>query len=669
MPKQYEMKIARRALVATAAVIAALLLATTAYVLIAVQREHTSRENLGRFAPRIEKSGIALRDLNKNGKIDPYEDPSTDLEARVDDLMARMQTAEKVGLMLRPSILPGHDGRLLDAWSGVFAQGMGTLEAIVGRHIRHFRVDDAIAPAAMARWQNRVQEVAERTRLGIPVTLSSNPRHHLGQPTPGNTHDSGKFSRWPAPLGLAATRNAALVEKFGKIANQEYRAVGLRNTLSPVADLATEPRWARIANTFGEDASLAATMVRAYIRGFQGITPGPESVLCMTKHFPGAGPQNEGLDSHFSYGGEQAYPGDNFAYHLIPFEAALQAGTAQMMPQYAIATGQTEEEVAAGFNHELITGLLRDRYGFDGVVCTNWESITPRSMGPIEILHSRSFGVEELSIPERFEKALDAGVDQFGGEDDPAPLIGLVDSGKVENERLDRSVRRILRDKFRLGLFDNPYVDAEAADALCGKPEFRAAGLDAQRKSIVLLQNTRIDEQTVLPLGRQQRIYLEGFDPAIAARYATVVATKEEAEVILARVRTPWVEQSPGTLGDWLLNSRFHQGGLEFQSAEREHLMEMARDKPTVLAVLLDRPAILSEVTQVTAGMVAHFGASDEALLDVIFGRFAPTGKLPLELPSSMDAVREQREDVPYDSAEPLFPFGFGLSYERRQEG
>jgi len=197
---------------------------------------------------------------------------------------------------------------------------------------------------------------------------------------------TGGFSQWPGPIGLAATRDPTLVREFGDIARREYLAVGIRVALHPMADLATEPRWARIQGTFGEDAELSSRIVSAYIEGFQGETLSPESVACMTKHFPGGGPQKDGEDPHFSYGKEQVYPGGNFDYHLIPFEAALEAGTAQIMPYYGMPVGLAVEEVGFGFNKDVVTGLLRGKYGFDGVVCTDWTLLTPvEAMGQVLI--------------------------------------------------------------------------------------------------------------------------------------------------------------------------------------------------------------------------------------------------------------------------------------------
>lgn len=659
------MKLVRRIVIGLCAVIAVVLLAITTVVGLSARRDDLAAEKLGRNAPKIEVDGLRIRDLNKNGEVDPYEDPRAETDDRIEDLLGQMTIEEKAGLMLQPMMFMEASGDVVDGWGGAFMPGFGTTDLIVGREIRHFNLANASGCRAMAEWHNRVQDIAERTRLGIPVTVSTDPRHGVRAAGFAASVSAEGFSLWPEPIGLAATRDPELVRRFGQIANQEYRAVGFRTALHPMADLSTEPRWGRTAGTFGEDAELVSTLVAAYIEGFQGDEIGSESVLCMTKHFPGGGPQKDGLDAHFSYGGDQTYPGDQFEHHLLPFEAAIAAGTAQMMPYYGVPVGQTSEDVAMGFNHEIITGLLRERFGFDGVVCADWQIVVPRKVGPFEILHARDFGVEDLSIPERYAKALDAGLDQFGGEEEPEPLIEIIRSGRISEDRIDQSMRRILRDKFRLGLFDDPYVDADAADEICNRREFAKAGADAQRRSIVLLQNDEVlDGGPVLPLDRETKLFIENVDPAVAARYATVVPTLEEADVALVRVDAPWRDHPPETIGDRIFNAIFHQGDLDFQGEELERLRSTARTKPTILVVYLERPAVLTEVADLTAGILAEFGATDEAVLDVAFGRSPPQGKLPFELPSSMGAVRAQKEDVPHDSEDPLFPYGFGLTYD-----
>ena len=287
------------------------------------------------------------------------------IEERVDELLARMTLEEKVGLMFHAPIFMNPDGTLLD----------DTEERIAGRHLNHFNIYSAPGPRQHAEWHNRLQDLAKTTRLRIPVTISSDPRHSFAENFAAAWSATG-FSQWPEPIGFGALGDVDAVREFGDIARREYRAVGIHVALHPMADLATEPRWARIMHTFGEDGELAARLVAAYIRGFQGEELGPQSVACMTKHFPGGGPQLDGEDPHFAYGKDQVYPGGMFEYHMRVFEAAFEAGTAQIMPYYGRPVGTPLEEVGFGFNRDVVTGLLRERYGFDGVVCTDWGLVT-----------------------------------------------------------------------------------------------------------------------------------------------------------------------------------------------------------------------------------------------------------------------------------------------------
>ena len=225
-----------------------------------------------------------------------------------------------------------------------------TEDLVAGLHLNHFNLLGNVSdPALVAAWHNTLQELAASTRLGIPVTLSTDPRHSFSD-NPGTAFIAGPFSQWPETIGLAAIGDEALVERFADIARQEYIAVGLRVALHPQVDLATEPRWARQVATFGEDAELTGELGAAYIRGFQGAALRAGSVSTMTKHFPGGGPQKDGEDPHFAYGREQVYPGGQFELHLKPFEAAIAAGARQMMPYYGMPVGTEYEEVGFGFN-------------------------------------------------------------------------------------------------------------------------------------------------------------------------------------------------------------------------------------------------------------------------------------------------------------------------------
>ncbi|HVM56875.1 MAG TPA: glycoside hydrolase family 3 C-terminal domain-containing protein, partial [Gaiellaceae bacterium] len=224
---------------------------------------------------------------------------------------------------------------------------------------------------------------------------------------------------------------------------------------------------------------------------------------------------------------------------------------------------------------------------------------------------------------------------------------------RIAESRIDESARRILRDKFRLGLFDDPYVDPDAAAAICGSDAFRAAGADAQRRALVLLANDGL-----LPLAAGSRLYLEGVPAAAAAAYGEVVERPEDADAAIVFRTAPFEPRSAT-----FIETLFHAGSLEFPAEERDRILEVARAVPTVLVVHLDRPAILTGLVDACGATVGSFGASPDAILDLVFGRVSPTGKLPFELPSSMDAVRAQKPDVPCDSERPLFPLGHGLSY------
>ncbi len=578
----------------------------------------------------------------------PYQDPQRPIDERVEDLLARMTLAEKAGLMFHPMAFIMPDGTF-DADMSMMDQP--SLRQMTDKGINHFGLAGAASAKATASWVNQLQAMAMSSRLGIPLTMSSDPRHGFSS-NPGAFFATPDFSQWPEPPGLAAIGDANLVEEFADIARQEYLAVGFRAALHPMVDLATEPRWARVNGTFGEDAQLAAKLTKAYIRGFQGKALGAESVACMTKHFPGGGPQKDGEDSHFEYGREQVYPGDNFDYHLLPFEAAFEAGTAMIMPYYSMPVGTEHEEVGFAYNKGIITGLLREKYGFDGVVCTDWGTLTDMELFG-KPFPARAWGVEDLSLSQRILKSLEAGVDQFGGESCAEALVELARDGKVSEERLDISVRRLLRDKFRLGLFDNPYVDERAAPNIAGNPAFRAAGDLAQRKSITLLMNANC-----LPLKGRPKLYIENIDADTAGQYGDVAAEPGDADFAILRLRAPFEARD-----QYFLEEHFHAGSLAFDAAEIQRIQAIAAETATIVDIYLERPAVMPEIAACSAALLANYGASDAALLDIVFGRFKPGGRLPFELPSSMDAVRAQRSDVPRDSADPLYEFGHGLSY------
>ncbi|KAK8041944.1 beta-glucosidase D [Apiospora rasikravindrae] len=591
---------------------------------------------------------------NAQGATLPYRDASLSVDERVDDLLQRMTLEEKAGQMFHSQLNMGPDGTLDQGVPGT----RNSTDFMLGTQmLTHFNLVGEITDARKtAEFVNRVQQhILDTTPLGIPLTLSTDPRHAFTENI-GTGFRAGRFSQWPETLGLAALRDAKLVRRFAEVARAEYLAVGIRAALHPQVDLTTEPRWARISGTFGEDADLTAEMLSAYILGLQGETFGPASVTTVTKHFPGGGPMENGEDSHFAYGKNQTYPGKNLEYHLIPFKAAIAVGARQMMPYYSRPIGTEYDPVGFGFNKGIVTGLLREELGFDGIVVTDWGLITDANILGQD-MPARAWGVEHLTELERAAMVLEAGCDQFGGETRPELIVQLVKEGTVAEARLDVSIRRLLREKFLLGLFDNPFVDADAADQIVGRQEYVDEGAAAQRRAYTLLTN----HDDVLPLQdtANKKFYIEGFNATyLERRGLAVVKTPQEADYALLRLEAPFEPRSGG------FESRYHAGSLEYSTQERERQATIYAAVPTVVDMTMDRPAAVPEVAERAAALLANFGSGPDAFLDVVLGAAAPEGKLPFDMPRSMEAVEAQMEDVPFDTVDPVFKFGHGLRYD-----
>lgn len=621
----------------------------------------------GRKVPTLTVDNLSFKDLNKNGRLDQYEDWRLPVDARVADLVSQMTIEEKAGLMVHASLMgfTGPGGVVLDAPAGGGGMPPGInlrqggaepmdrptpKELVLARHVRYILVrPNPREPAEItARFSNGVQELAESSRLGIPIAFSTDPRHS-GQRMPGQQAAepvAPNLSQWPEQIGFAAIGDPNVVRAFGRIARREYRALGITVTLSPMADLATEPRWNRITGTFGEDAKLAAQLTRAYVESFQGKQIGPESVMTVTKHFPGDGPVKGGFDPHNDYGKWQVYPGNNFDYHLAPFQAAFAAGTGAIMPGYAIPVGK--DTVGMAFSKTIVTDLLRGKFGFDGLVVTDW-------------LRNMPWGVEDLTEKQRQQRIVAAGCDQIGGDNNPKYMIELVKEGAISEARISESARRALKPLFQLGLFENPYVDPEQTKAIVAADEFIQAGLQAQRNSVVLLKNG----QDILPLAGKPKLYLENMSKAAASKYGSVVDELKDADLAIIKVNAPFAVHEGG--GGFFRGA--HEGTLAYAGAENAKELDAikrlaAAGKPVVVCLYLERPAVLSEWIDQVSAVLAHFSASDQALLEIIFGRHRPSGKLPFDLPRDMASVEAQKEDVPHDLKNPLFRFGFGLTFK-----
>ena len=597
----------------------------------------------------LKSDDLTFRDLNKNNLLDVYEDHRITSEIRVNDLLARMTTEEKVGQMFHPPFTLNPD--LLMLIYEIAIRGNKLTEAkIVFDNITHFNLYGNPSPSELAKKINYFQQIASKTRLGIPITISSDPIHEVPKGGGVASFSVDGYSKWPSQLGFAATNDPSIIQNFAEIARDEYLATGIRTALHPMSDLATEPRWARNFGTFGSNAELSSKMTLAYMDGFQGKNISAKSVHTMVKHFPGGGPQESGLDPHLYSGRNQNYPGNNFDYHLLPFKDAIKNNLKVIMPYYGIPIGMTNEDVAMGYNKYILSDLLREELGFDGVVCSDWGIIT-----------GRHWGVDNLSIRERYKKSLLAGIDQYGGEDDPEQIINLINDNEISIERINNSVRRILINKFDLGLFDNPYVDEKLIKDRVATDKNIASGLDAQRKSIVLLENDGI-----LPLKNEQSIFVDGLDKRIASSFGKVVNDPKKADIIIMYIHTVFngnQESGLNRLFDNFLSILFPNGDLNFDDEITSKIKKYSKNNNLIVVVDLNRPAILQEIKSLTAGLIGTFGVLDEVIFEAIYGNFNPSGKLPFEIPSSMEEVKKQKEDLPDDTDNPSYEYGYGISY------
>ena len=639
----------------------------------------------------LKVSGFEFKDLNKNGKLDKYEDWRLPVEVRANDLLSQMTLEEKVGFMListtrmagdmalvagssRAEITSGFNEEDLVQANNMFTRkplavpmlsASGTTKGVTQRHLRHFILRANTSVKNMAEWSNNLQALCENTRLGIPAVVASNPRNHVtSDAAVGLSVGTTAFSKWPGELGLAAMRDLKLTREFALIAAQEWAAVGLRKGYMYMADLATEPRWNRTEGTFGEDADLSAAMIREIVLGFQGTKLGNTSVAMTTKHFPGGGPQEGGQDSHFDWGKFAHYPGGMFDYHLKPFKAAIEAGTSSIMPYYSAPKGKEFEEVGFSYNKAIIDDLLRKKLGYKGIINSD--------TGPIDMM---PWGVESLTLEQRYQKALNAGVDIFSGTADPAVLLETVKKGMVTESRINESVGRLLKEKFELGLFENPYVDVEKAEKTVGNAEFQQKADVAHRKSIVLLRNN----EALLPVTKKTKVYFEVYREAggrgpqgaespikvikPTAQYPQFefVSTKEEADMVLL-----WL--FPTTGGLFSSNGKPIELSLSKNKIDVAHVNELLKSKPTVVAINYTNPWVIEEIAGNAQTILATFGTTPEALLDIIAGKFNPTGKMPFSTPISEKAAAENKSDVPGSMENPgyaLFKFGDGLSYKK----
>ncbi|MDR1504369.1 MAG: glycoside hydrolase family 3 protein [Prevotella sp.] len=709
----------------------------------------------------ITKDGLKFKDLNKNGKLDPYEDWRLSIDERAKDLAKRMSVEQISGLMLYSShqMVPASDvGFGADTYNGQpFSKsnanpwdiGDKQKAFLKNDHLRHILITTVQSPEIAAKWNNQIQAFAESEGLGIPCNTSSDPRHMATASAEFSAGAGGQISLWPDGLAIGATFSPEIVKQFGNIAAQEYRALGITTALSPQIDLGTDPRWFRITMTFSEDTKLTTDMARAYIDGFQTSFGkdeikdgwGYKSVNAMVKHWPGGGTGEGGRDAHWANGKFGVYPGNNFNEHLKPFlngafNLEEKTGFASaVMPYYTISYNQdpSGENVANAYSKYIIKDLLREKYNYDGVVCTDW-GITgkeyPTSDSP---LGGKPWGVEKLSITERHYIAIMAGMDQFGGNRDMKPIVEAYNMGVKEHgekfmrSRFEQSAVRLLKNIFRLGLFENPYINPEESMETVGNPEFMKAGYEAQVKSIVMLKN----KGNVMPVKETQTVFIPKIytAPAIdwfgnlssgkydypvdietVKKYYNVTDDPKKADFALVFVTSPISEY-----GGYDLNDRKSGGNgyipmsLQYSTYTATDAREYSiaagdpvtdpsitnrsykgksvnttnytdlktildtrnvmKEKPVLVIVNSLKPMVFNEFESRVDGILIRFGVSTQAALDIISGKSEPSGLLPIQMPANMETVEKQFEDVAHDmechkdTEGNIYDFAFGLNW------
>lgn len=686
----------------------------------------------------IKKNGLAFKDLNRNRKLDKYEDWRLAVDERAKDLASKMSIEQIGGLMLysRHQAIPGggrgfmaatYNGKPFDE-SGAHPADLSDDQKrfLEKDHLRHVLITMVQSPEVAANWNNHAQAFVEGLGMGIPINTSSDPRHGSVANAEFNAGAGGRISMWPSSLGLAATFDPALMENFGRIASIEYRALGIGTALSPQIDLATDPRWNRVSGTFGEDPVLATDMARAYIDGFQNSSPertiangwGYESVNAMVKHWPGGGTGESGRDAHYAIGKYAVYPAGQFELHMIPFtQGAFKLNgptkmASAVMPYYTISYNQDQkyhENVGNSYNRWIITDLMRDLYKYDGVACTDW-LVTGDETSLDVFIGGKSWGVEKLTVAERHYKALMAGIDQFGGNNDLKPVLDAYQLGIKEHgepwmrQRFEQSAVRLLRNIFQLGLFENPYLDPQNTKNIVGNPEFMAAGYDAQLKSIVMVKNKR----NVLPVASTKTVYIpKKYTPAarnfmgmeIAARYDypisldlvkkyyKVTEKPEEADFAIIFMESPRtgigydaadaknggngyipISLQYGTYKATSARATSLAGGDPLESFTNRSYKDKTvisqnitdlnmvtetyarmKGKPIIAVVNLENPMVFGEFEPIAQGILVHFGVQNQAILETILGTSEPSGLLPMQMPSTMLTVEHQAEDKPHD--------------------
>lgn len=617
---------------------------------------------------KIVVDNLEFKDMDKDGKLTPYEDWRLSPEERAKDLLSRLSLKEKAGIMMH-----GNAPSLDDAIGRGDKYDFDKLSTmILTDKVNSFITRLQVNPKDFAAQNNQLQKIAESDRLSIPLTISIDPRNTFYYDD--ELSSKSGFSQWPGTLGMAAIGIEQDINEYGNIIRQEYRSLGVTQALSPQADLGTEPRWARFEGTFGESPELSKKMVRGYISGMQNGKGGlnSQSVAAVVKHWVGYGAAENGFDSHNAYGKYALFTKkDSLKEHIIPFTGAFEVNVSGIMPTYSILknaqiNNHQIEAVGAGFNSYLLKDLLRDTYKFKGVIMSDWsitndcnevcENGTPPGVTPK--VEGMPWGVEKLTKEERFIKAVEAGVQQFGGVSDSSIIVNAVENKKLTEKMLDEAVLAILIQKFELGQFETPYVDENIANQFVGNEDFQKVASQAQYRSMVLLEN----KQKILPLKKAAKVYLYGFSATTNSQLSNnvhIVDTLDKADVVVVRLNAPYEQNHK----NYFFGTMHHEGSLAFPTNDKDiaFIAQASKKHPVIVSVYLDRPAILTPLKQYASAVIANFGVNDEILFTRLFDNKPYVAKMPFALPDSMASVKKQAPDLPNDM-KALYPLGYGLT-------
>ncbi len=639
----------------------------------------------------------------------PYRDATLPIEERVNDLLSRMTTEEKVG-QLRCTLAWDYyetDGKKVvpsekfkkDIAEGQIGMLWGTYRADPWTRKS---LENGLNPELAAKAGNALQKyVLEHTRLGIPLFLAEEAPH--GHMAIGTTV-------FPTGFGMAATWNPQLIERAGQVIGKEVRLQGGHISYGPVLDLTREPRWSRVEEAMGEDPTLAGEIGAAMVRGLGGgdLTQ-PYSTLATLKHFIGYGTTEGGQNGAPTFVG----PRELAEQFLPPFKKAIDAGALSVMTSYNSLDG-----VPSTCDRHFLTDLLRDEWHFRGFVVSDLYSID----GIYNTHHVAA------TRQEAGEMALKAGVDADLGALAFADLGESLRAGKITEADLDRAVARVLRLKFEMGLFEHPYVDVKAARTQVRSAEHKAVALDVARASVTLLKNA----QGTLPLRKDQRVAVIGPNadnvynllgdytspqeegnvktiltgilsklPSAQVEYvkgcavrdtttsdiAAAVHAAQRADVVIVAVggssardfKTSYKETGAAvtdskTLSDMDCGEGFDRSTLDLMGHQQQLLEALAKTgKPLVVVYIEGRPLLKNWCDEHAAALLTAYYPGQEgglAIADVLFGDYNPAGRLPVSVPRSVGQLPvyyNKKAPLPHDyvdmTAKPLYPFGYGLSY------